>query len=120
MMYDDPELIDIWEMKRLPQFVNLTDTELRIIAFRIAREEARQYEAHREAQLQRERMRDKAWIEEHSQEKALPSEPVVIKPGIIISPAVVDDKGFASHDDLSHQKRTLKMSLEGTTKKIYL
>ena len=119
MMYDDPQLIDIQQLKRLPQFGGMKDTELQILMNRISKMEQREWEEWSKAHMEQERREDAAYLES-TKDPVLPSEAVKINKGVIIAPSIVDDFGFISETDLTHQKRTLKFSLDGTKKKIYL
>lgn len=118
-MYDDPQLIDIQQLKRLPQFGGMKDTELQILMNRIGKMEQREWEEWSKAHMEKERREDAAYLET-TKDPVLPTEAVKINKGVIIAPSIVDDFGFISETDLTHQKRTLKFSLDGTKKKIYL
>jgi hypothetical protein len=114
------EEINGHELKRFAQFANMTDIELYTLMTKINRIEYQQWLQQFKDQQKAEREADKVYIEEHMNKYVLPSEPVQITGGVMITPNIIDDRGFISHDDLSHQKGTFKLSLMGTDKKIYL
>jgi hypothetical protein len=110
-LYSDPERVDIFQMKRLPQFTGMTESEIKDLLHKIHRIEQRQWEEEQAQKLSRERAADRAYLE-NNEDRNLPNGSVKIQQGIIITPSLVDDHGFAAREDLSNQKGTMKMSLD--------
>lgn len=119
MMYDDPETIDIQQLKRLPQFANMKDAEIQALMSKIGKMEEKEWEKLCQSKMEKDRQEDAAYLEA-TKDPVLPSESVRINKGVFIAPSIVDDCGFISEADLLHQKRTMKFSLDGSKKKIYL
>lgn len=118
-VYSDEYKVSMYHWKQLPQFAGLTENEILAIIEQIHRQTVRQDDIEREAKMKKERADDVAYIEGGEDKNVLPEGNVRIDQGIIITPDVIDDHGFASRQDLSYQKGVMKMSLD-EKKKIYV
>ena len=122
MYYDyhsDTEYIDIYTLQRLPQFVGLTDYELRAFIRRVNNIEAEQWTRENKERLVAERNRTLAYIEEKKTATPLPKDEVEIGFGWTICPSWVDDHGFIKEDFSKGLRRTIRLSLD-KNKKIYI
>jgi hypothetical protein len=115
-IFDDS--IDLFYLRKLPQFVGMSEDDLRALFIRILKTEEKLWDEEIKRRLNRERAETLAAIE-NNEVSPLPPEPVKIAFGVKIYPALIDDKGFVSHDDLARQRRTMKLS-QNEHRKIYL
>jgi len=114
------EDVDIYQLKRLPQFAKKTDHEIREFISKINRVEMAQWVKDAKATLDEHRRKDLAYIEEHSEvtHPQLPVDPVQIDRGVTVTHGY-DDHGFISDTDLATMKRHSRLSLN-PMKKIYI
>lgn len=122
MYYDyhsDLEYVDIYQLQKLPQFVGMTDYELRAFVHRLYKIEAEQWQRENAERLRQERDKTLAWIEEKRTVSPLPKEEVEIGFGWTISPSWVDDHGFIKDDFAKGLRKTIRLSLD-SKKKIYI
>jgi hypothetical protein len=125
MYYDyhsDLEYVDIYQLQRLPQFVGMTDYELRAFVQRLNKIEADNWARENRERLQSEREKTLAYIEEKKHVAmlpALPKDEVKIGFGWTICPSWVDDHGFIKEDFAKGLRRTIRLSLDNK-RKIYI
>jgi hypothetical protein len=122
MYYDyntDTDYVDVFQLKRLPQFIGMTDEDIKSLIHKMNQIEKKQWESECKMKLSEQRRKDLAYIEEHSPSQVLPLEDVQIQFGVKITPDMGDDCGFVPEDILHSRKRTIKLSLDNK-RKIYI
>lgn len=117
MMYDDSK--DVSKLKKLPQFVGMTDKEIQVVLSRMAYQENCDWYEERDARLAAERADDAAYFET-TKDTVLPEGQVEIRKGILIVPNTVDDRGFVSNEVLASGLKRFKFSMGDKKKKFYL
>ena len=110
------------QMKRLPQFVNMTDNDIVEFYTKMCHYEAWAWIQAEKARMTQERDETLAWIEDKkhiSLLPALPKDEVKIGFGWTICPSWVDDHGFIKEDFAKGLRRTIRLSLDNK-RKIYI
>ncbi len=120
MYYEDPfdANIDLFYLKRLPQFAGMSEEDLRILFRRILAIEERQYEQEAIRKRLKERADDAEYLESHPNDPVISTNPIKMERGVFFDSKVLDDRSFLSDDALSKLPRRTKWSLD-EKKKMY-
>lgn len=120
MHYEDPfdYNIDMFYLKRLPQFAGMSEDELRVLFRKILALEERQYAEETIRKRLKERADDAAYLESHPNDPVISTSPIKIERGVFFDENVLDDRKFLSDDALKKLPRRTKWSVDDK-KKMY-
>jgi hypothetical protein len=105
-------------LKKLPQFIGLSEEELRTLFKKILAMEERQYEEEAIRKRAKERADDAAYLESHPNDPVISTNPIKMERGVFFDPKALDGKSFLSDDALSKLPRRTKWSVD-EKKKMY-